>query len=171
MISKKIIQIEEATVPNKSRLEWESFRDIRGSKSLQSIKELHKTLQDWLQNWKTYLKDLFGNPPLPSDDKAHTIISKQLPIEMGGFTLAELLSSIKSISNHKSCGPDEILTESWKTGLLSDVLLLVCNKALKGDIPMVWKRSGNHSTPKERKPQSTWKLYRDHFDVSSCQDL
>ena len=59
---------------------------------------------------------------------------------MGDFTLAELLASIKSMSNHKSCGLDEIPTESWKTELLSDVLLLVCNKALKGNIPTAWKQ-------------------------------
>ena len=44
------------------------------------------------------------------------------------------------MSNHKSCGLDEITTESWKTRPLSNVLLLVYNKAFKGDIPTVWKQ-------------------------------
>ena len=30
--------------------------------------------------------------------------------------------------------------ESWKTGPFSDVLLLVCNKALKGNVPTAWKQ-------------------------------
>ena len=74
---------------------------------------------------------------------------------MGDFPLAKLLASIKSMSNHKSCGLDEIPAESWKTGPLSNVLLLVCNKALKGDVLDAWKqlaiiplpKKGNFSLP------------------------
>ena len=54
---------------------------------------------------------------------------------MGDFTLAELLASIKSMPKHKSCGLGEITAELWKTGPLSNVLLLVHNKSLKGDVP------------------------------------
>ena len=115
-----------------------------------------KTPQDQLQNWETYFKELLGEPPLPFGDPTHIIISKQLPIEMGDFTLAELLASIKSMSNHKSFGLNEIPTESWKTRPLGDVLLLVCNKSFKGDIPTAWKqvaiiplpKKGNLSLPK-----------------------
>ena len=102
-----------------------------------------------------YFKELLGKPPLSSDDPTHTIISKQLPTKMGDFALAELLASIKSMSNHKSCGLDEIPPESWKTGLLSNVLPLVCTKALKGNVPTAWKqvaiiplpKTGNLSLP------------------------
>ena len=57
-------------------------------------------------------RELLGKPPLPPDDPNHTIISEQLPFETGDFTLAELLASIKSMSNHESCGLNEITTES-----------------------------------------------------------
>ena len=77
------------------------------------------------------------------------IINEQLPIEMGDFTLAEMLASIKSMSNHKSCGLNEILAASWKTGPLSNVLLLVCNKALKGDVPNAWKQAAIIPLPKK----------------------
>ena len=42
--------------------------------------------------------------------------------------------------NHKSCGLNEIPAEAWKTGPLSNVLLLVFNKALKGNVPPAWKQ-------------------------------
>ena len=68
---------------------------------------------------------------------------------MDDFTLAELLVSIKSMSNHKSCGLNKIPTESWKTGPLSNVLLLVYNKALKGDVPTAWKQAAIIPLPKK----------------------
>ena len=107
MISKRIIEIEEGNIQNKSRLAWETVREISGIKSSQSIKVIGETPQDQLQNWRTHFKELIGKPALPSEDQTHTIISKQLPIKMDDFTLAELLASIKSKSNHKSCGLDE----------------------------------------------------------------
>ena len=116
---------------------------------IRSIKVVGKTPQDQLQNWETHFKELLGKPPLPSDDPTLTIISKQLPTEMGDFTLAELLVSIKSMSNDKSCGLNEIPTKSWKTGQLSDVLLLVCNKALKGNILTAWKQLAIIPFPKK----------------------
>ena len=135
MISKQITELEEATVQNKWRLTWETVREISRSKSSQSIKVVGKTPQDQLLNWEAHFKELLGKLPLPSDYPTHTIISKQLSIKTGDFTLAELLASIKSMSNHKSCGLDEIDAEPWKTGQLINVLLLVWNKALKGDVP------------------------------------
>ena len=59
------------------------------------------------------------------------------------------------MSNHKSCGLNETPAESWKTGPLSNVLLLVCNIALKGDGPNAGKqvviiplpKKGNLSLP------------------------
>ena len=53
------------------------------------------------------------------------------------------------MSNHKSCGLDEIPIESCKTGLLSNVLLLVYKKALKGDIPNAWKQEAIIPLPKK----------------------
>ena len=72
---------------------------------------------------------------------------------MSPWTLS--IASIKSILTHKPCGLNEIPLKAWKTGLLSDVLLLVYNKALKGDVPTAWKqaeiiplpRKGNLSLP------------------------
>ena len=76
MISKKIIEIEEAAVQNKSRLVWETVREISGIKSSWSIKVVGKTPQDQLQNWETHFKELLGKLLLPSDDSTHTIIIK-----------------------------------------------------------------------------------------------
>ena len=70
-------------------------------------------------------------------------------MKTGDFTLAELLASIKSMSNHKFYGLDEIPAEVWMTGPLSDMLLLVCNKALKGDLPTAWKQAAIIALPKK----------------------
>ena len=115
----------------------------------QSIKVLGKTPQAQLQNLETCFKEPLGKSPLLSDDPSHTIISKQLPIEMGDFTLVELLSRIKSMSNHKSYGLNEIPAESWKTGPLSNVILPVCDKTLKDNIPTAWKQVEVISLPKK----------------------
>ena len=55
------------------------------------------------------------------------IISKQLDIKLGPFTLEELDSVLKKIKNRKAAGLDEIPPEVWKTRQFDDILLRNCN--------------------------------------------
>ena len=75
------------------------------------------------------------------------------------------------MSNHKSCGLNEIPAESWKTGLLSGVLLMMCNKVLKGDIPTAWKQAAIIPLPKKGNLSLLENYSGIQSDVSSCQDL
>ena len=55
------------------------------------------------------------------------IISKQLDIKLGLFTLEELNSVLRKIKNRKATGLDEILPEVGKTRQFDDILLRHCN--------------------------------------------
>ena len=76
------------------------------------------------------------------EDRPTKIINEEtLPIHTGDFTPEELETSIKSMSNNKAPGLDEIPAEVWKTGILNRPLLDVCNKMLKGEKPSIWTKS------------------------------
>ena len=51
------------------------------------------------------------------------IISKQLDIKLGSFTLEEIDSVLRKIKNRKATGLDEIPPEVWKTRQFDDILL------------------------------------------------
>ena len=55
------------------------------------------------------------------------IISKQLDIKLGPFTLEQLDSVLRKIKNRKAAGLDEISPEVWKTRQFDDMLLRHCN--------------------------------------------
>ena len=55
------------------------------------------------------------------------IISKQLDIKLGPFTLEELDSVLRKIKNRKAAGHDEIPQEVWKTRQFDNILLRYCN--------------------------------------------
>ena len=55
------------------------------------------------------------------------IISKQLDIKLGPFTLEELDSVLRKIKNRKAAGLDEIPPEVWKTRQFDEIQLRHCN--------------------------------------------
>ena len=63
-----------------------------------------------------------GNPPKVPHEPITRIISKQLDIKLGPFTLEELDSVLRKIKNRKAAGLDV-----WKTRQFDDILLRHCN--------------------------------------------
>ena len=78
--------------------------------------------QDRIHLWKQHFENLLGNPPEVTHEPITRIISNQLDIKLGPFTL-ELDSVLRKIKNRKAAGLDEIPVEVWKTRKFDDLLL------------------------------------------------
>ena len=83
--------------------------------------------QERIKLWKQHFKNLLGNPPKVTHEPITTIISKQLDIKLGLFTLEELDSVLKKLKDRNSAGLDEIPPEVWRTRQFDDILLRHCN--------------------------------------------
>ena len=83
--------------------------------------------QEWIKLWKQHFENLLGNPPKVTHEPIKRIISNQLGIKLGLFTLEELNSVLRKIKNRKVAGLDEIPPEVWKTRQFDDILLQHCN--------------------------------------------
>ena len=92
-------------------------------------------------HFKDHFHKLLG-PPVIKEDEISRVIQDTLPINTEDFTKEELQKCIKSFSNGKATGLDDIPIETWKTKALIDPLLKVCNKTFDGDKPKIWGRSG-----------------------------
>ena len=83
--------------------------------------------QERIKLWKQHFENLLGNPPKVTHEPITKIISKQLDIKLGPFTLEELNSVLRKIKNRKAAGLDEIPPEVWKTRQFDETLLRQCN--------------------------------------------
>ena len=83
--------------------------------------------QERIKLWKQHFQNLLGNPPKVTHEPFKRIISKQLDIKLGLFSLEELDSVLRKIKNRKAAGLDEIPPEVWKTRQFDDILLQHCN--------------------------------------------
>ena len=83
--------------------------------------------QERIKLWKQHFKNLLENPPKVTHEPVTWIISKQLDIKLGPFTLEELDSVLRKIKNRKAGGLDEILLQVWKTRQFDDILLRHCH--------------------------------------------
>ena len=79
--------------------------------------------QDRIHLLKQHFENLLGNPPEVTHEPITRIISKQLDIKLGPFTLEELDSVLRKSKNRKAAGLDEIPPEVWKTRKFDDILL------------------------------------------------
>ena len=93
-------------------------------KSTAKAKPKTANQQERIKLWKQHFENLLGNPPKVTHEPITRIISKQLDIKLGPFTLDSVLRKIK---NRKAAGLDEIPPEVWKTRQFDDILLRHCN--------------------------------------------
>ena len=78
--------------------------------------------QERIKLWNQHFQNLLGNLPKVTHEPITRIISKQLDIKLGLFTLEELNSVLRKIKNRKAAGL-EIPPEVWKTRQFDDILL------------------------------------------------
>ena len=96
--------------------------------------------QEWIKLWKQHFESLLGNPPKVTHEPITRIISKQLDIKLGLFTLEEFDSVLRKIKNRKAAGLDEIPRDVWKTRQFNDILLRHCNAVYNQNLIDWWMK-------------------------------
>ena len=148
-VDTKINIINNALEHQRSRLAWEAVNEITGRKNTPTGKIKAKNPEERLEKWKDNFFRLLGQPPAITEQETIKVVQETLPINTNDFTKDELQKCIKSFSNGKASGLDDILIEVWKTKGLLDPLLDVCNITYYGDKPKIWAKSGLVPFPKK----------------------
>ena len=110
-----------------SRIAWQIINEVSRWKSTAKAKLKATNQQDQIHIWKQHFDNLLGNPPEVTRETITRIISKQLAIKLGSFTLEEFNSVLRKIKNRKTAWLDEIPPEVWKTRKFDYILLRHCN--------------------------------------------
>ena len=105
--------------------------------------------QESIKLWKQHFENLLGNPPKVTHEPMTRIISKQLDIKLGLFTLEELNSVLRKIKNREARGLDEIPPEVWKTRQFGDILLRHCNTVYNQNLIDRWMKGCILPIPKK----------------------
>ena len=73
-----------------SRIAWQTINEVSRRKSTAKAKLKATNQQERIKLWKQYFENLLGNPTKVKHEPLTRIISKQLDIKLGLFTLEEL---------------------------------------------------------------------------------
>ena len=125
-IQNQIDKIRDSVEDMQSRIAWQPINEVSGRESTAKAKLKATNQQERIKLWKQHFENLLGYPPKVTHEPITRIISKQLDIKLGPFTLEELDSVLKKIKNRKAAGLDEIPPEIWKTRQFDDILLRHC---------------------------------------------
>ena len=141
-----------------SRIAWQTINEVSRKKSTAKAKLKATNQQERIKLWKQHFENLLGNPQKVIREPVTRIISKQLNIKLGPFTL-ELDSLLRKIKNRKAAGLDEIPPEVWKTRQFDDILLRHCNAVYNQNPIDRWMKGCIPPFPKKDDPGLT-KNYR-----------
>ena len=103
----------------------------------------------WLSLWKQHFDNLLGKHPKVTHEPMRKIISNQLNIKLGHFTLGELDSVLRKIKDRKEAGLHEILPDVWMTREFDDILLQHCNAVYNQNIIVRWTKECIITFPKK----------------------
>ena len=103
------------------------INEVSRRKSTTKAKLKSTNQEERIKLWKQNFENLQENPPKVTHEPITRIMSKQLDIKLGPFTLEELDSVLVKIKNRKASGLDEIPPDIWKTRQFNDILLWHCN--------------------------------------------
>ena len=150
-IQGEINKIKELHTAKQHAASWKVINDLSGRKEKPSIRIKGGSPLKRKSNWLHHFKSLLGNPPKLSQQPLPKLkVSDELNIDTNPFTSEELKSVIKSFSNNKSPGLDNIPTILWKDSIFHDLLLEFCNNALTRLItPQSWLKGGIIPIPKK----------------------
>ena len=73
-----------------SRIAWQTINEVSRRNSTAKAKLKATNQQERIKLWKQHFQNLLGNPPKVTHEPITRIISKQLDIKLGPFTLEEL---------------------------------------------------------------------------------
>ena len=125
-IQNQIDKIRDSVEDRQSRIAWQTINEVSRRNSTAKDKLKATNQQERIKLWK-HFQNLLGNPPKVTHEQITRIISKQLDIKLGPFTLEELDSVLRKIINRKAAGLDEIPPQVWKIRQFDDILLRHCN--------------------------------------------
>ena len=126
-IQNQIDKIRDSEEDGQSRIAWETINELSRRKDFAKSKLKATNQQERIKYWKQHFENLLGNPSKGIHEPITRIISKQLDIKLGPFTLEKLDSVLRKIKNRKAARLDEIPPEVGKTRQFDDILLRHCN--------------------------------------------
>ena len=107
-IQTQIDKIRDSVEDRQSRIAWQTINEVSRKKSTAKAKLKATNQQERIKLWKQHFENLLGNPPKITHEPITRIISEQVDIKLGPFTLEELNSVLRKIKNRKAAGLDEI---------------------------------------------------------------
>ena len=130
-------QISRQHTSNQPAAAWKTINELTGRKHKHSIKLKGGSPENRKENWISHFRSLLGEKPKTPSDQIlkKTQISEQLDISTDSFSLAELKIVLKSLSNNKTPGLDNIPTLIWKDPIFYNLLLHLCNNTLLTHVP------------------------------------
>ena len=126
-VQNQIDKNRDSVEDRQSRIAWQTIDEVSRRKSTIKGKLKAANQQERIKLRKQHFENLLGNPPKVTHEPITRIISKQLDIKLGPFTLEEVDSVLRKIKNRKAAGLDEIPPKVWKTRQFDDILLRHCN--------------------------------------------
>ena len=151
-IQGKIDDITHLHVAKQHAAAWKTINELTGRKSKPSIKLKGGSQENRKANWLSHFRSLLGEQPkTPANLQLRKIqVSEELDISTDPFTLLELQTVLKSLSNNKAPGLDNIPTILWKDPIFHDLLLQLCNTTfLTHAPPSAWLKGGIIPVPKK----------------------
>ena len=149
-INQKINEIKSASEQHKSRVAWNIVNEVSGRKTSNTVKIKSDSPEESVLLWKTHFQNLLGQPPDIIDEPTVQIVNQELHINTNNFSIVELNTCIKSLSNNKAAGLEEVPAEVWKNSSLKEPLLAICNKVLNTNTkPSIWAKSAIIPIPKK----------------------
>ena len=91
----QIDKIRDSVEDRQSRIAWQTINEVSRRKNTAKAKLKAANQQERIKLWKQHFENLLGNPPKITHEPITRIISKQLDIKLGPFTLEELDSVLR----------------------------------------------------------------------------
>ena len=148
-IKNQIDKIKDSVEDRQTKIEWQMIKEVSRRKSTAKVKLKATKQQERIKLWEHHFENLQGNPPKVTHDPITRIISKQLDIKLGPFTLEELDTVLRKIKNRKAAGLDEIPPKIWKTRQFVDILLRHCNEVYNQNPIGRWMKGCTLPFPKK----------------------
>ena len=101
-IQNQIDKIRDSVEDRQSRIAWQTINEVSRRKCTAKTKLKASNQQERITLWKQHFENLLGNLPKVTHEPITRIISKQLDIKLGPFTLEELDSVLRKNKNRKA---------------------------------------------------------------------
>ena len=137
-LQNRINDITNASSNKKSAEAWKTVNEISGRKSGSKAKLKASSQEERINLWQKHFQELLGKAPEIFEEEIEPVITEELKVKKGTFSLEELQKAVKSMKNGKACGLDEIPTEVWKLEEFHHILLDLCNGVYKQDAIDKW---------------------------------